>query len=61
MEIYTASKKIFVKRLYPIKKCNSWQFPGGAGVKIPHFTTKGPGLISGLGAEILQTTWCNQM
>ena len=40
MEIYTASK-ISLWKIVSNQKCNSWQFPGGPVVKIPHFYYQG--------------------
>lgn len=42
MEIYTASKRSLWKTVSNQKR-NSWQFPGGPGVKIPHFYYQGSG------------------
>ena len=37
------------------KKC--WDFPGGPGVKTPHFHSKEHGLTPGWGTKILHALW----
>lgn len=58
---YILQAKDLCERLYPIKNATHGNFLVVQGLRFHTFTTKGLGLISGLGAEILQTTWCNQI
>ena len=57
---YIVKAKDFVKDLYPIKNAIHGNFLVVQWLRLHIFTTKGLGLISGLGAEILETIWCNQ-
>ena len=57
---YILQAKYLCERLYPIKNAIHGNFLVVQWLRFHTFTTKGPGLISGLGAEILQTTWPHQ-